>query len=284
MPRCFLYLVTAAVTASKGESGHFEDGNVLVRRHEFEAPEPLPQSFSQAVSVDSSGEIRTSKQARKQDRKKVDQLSVGSPAVPSSSDPADADDIARPPSPSLLIAASTVTSPPEISAVQNGAGKAVPVPAPTVAPSGKETSGASKQKIQKTNQHRLTTATLVVCMVLSAILGLLVVWRQAKVLLNKHRRGHGPEDFQEEVAKILKKRSSQASVRSKDSREVRQRPSQASSSSAPPQPAPEEHVPSEAPHEAAPVEAPTPPPQRLEEQDTEADAAGGGNRKNQPKI
>ena len=42
-------------------------------------------------------------------------LLVASPAIPSSADPADADDLARPPSPAELSSANTMTQPPEIS-------------------------------------------------------------------------------------------------------------------------------------------------------------------------
>ncbi|CAE7654940.1 hypothetical protein AK812_SmicGene32023 [Symbiodinium microadriaticum] len=50
--------------------------------------------------------------------------------------------------------------------------------------------------------HRLAPSTLLLLLLFSAFLGFLVVWRQAKVLLNKPRG-----DFREEVAKALSRRS-----------------------------------------------------------------------------
>lgn len=328
MPRCFLWLVTAvtAVTASKGESGHLEDGNALVRRHELEASQSLSQQSLYQAAVDFAGEVHTFK-SRHQDRG-FGSLESGaaaaaasraraaaSPAIASSNDPRDADDVARPPSPSRLVSANTMTSPPaaDISAFpQTGnGGKLVPAP-PQSDQSGVPTN-APKHKVHKhAVQHRLTMTTLALCMLSSGILGLLVVWRQGKVLLNKPRRGEDEPDFQEQVARVLQKRSSQASVRSKDSgardardaRDARERTSQASSSSAQvvQQVQVERHL--EAPATLAAPEAPeapaattapassaavaasamaAPAPERFDERDAEADAAGGGMRKSQPK-
>ncbi|CAE7204333.1 unnamed protein product [Symbiodinium sp. CCMP2456] len=50
--------------------------------------------------------------------------------------------------------------------------------------------------------HRMAPSTLALLLLLSAFLGFLVVWRQARVLLNKPRG-----DFREEVAKALSRRS-----------------------------------------------------------------------------
>jgi len=47
-----------------------------------------------------------------QDHQSRRSLLVASPAIPSSADPADADDLAQPPSPANLISANTMTEPP----------------------------------------------------------------------------------------------------------------------------------------------------------------------------
>lgn len=311
MPRCLWLTAVTAVTLGQGDSGH-EDGNALVRRHALEAPQPQ-QSLYQAA-VDFTGEVHTFKRSRHQDRRSLDLAraarAAASPAVASSSDPRDGnDDVARPPSPARLVAASSVTSPPAADILafpQTNGGKVVPS-APSEQSEQSDQlnvpSTAPKHKVYKHPvQHRLTMTTLALCMLSSGVLGLLVVWRQGKVLLNKPRRGEDePDDFQEQVARVLQKRSSQASVRSKDSKGARersersQRTSQASSSSAPvvqqvqqvqqlqvettlevPE-APEAPDSPDSPDSpaASTVAAPV-------QFDAEADAAGGG-RKNQPK-
>eukprot|EP00435_Cladocopium_sp_Y103_P063688 s49_g25.t1 len=204
-----------------------------------------------------------------------------------------------------------MTSPPEISTFSTGTvgdisafpqngGNLVPVPVPS-APAPQSQSPvptAPKQKVHKHPvQHRLKMTTLALCMLSSGILGLLVVWRQAKVLLNKPRRGEDePDDFQEQVARVLQKRSSQASIRSKDSKGARERTSQASSSSAqvvqqvegnleaPAAPAaPAAAAATTAPATSAPAVPAPAAPEWFDQQDAEADAAGGGMRKSQPK-
>lgn len=317
MPRCFLWLVTAvtAVTASKGESGHLEDGNALVRKHELEASQPLSQQSLYQAAVDFAGEVHTFK-SRHQDRgfgslesgaaaaSRVSRArAAASPAIASSNDPRDADDVARPPSPSRLVSANTMTSPPsaaDISAFpQTGnGGNLVPVPPQSdQSDQSNVPTNAPKHKVHKhAVQHRLTMTTLALCMLSSGILGLLVVWRQGKVLLNKPRRGEDEPDFQEQVARVLQKRSSQASVRSKassSSAQVVQQVQQvqveshleAPAALAAPE-APEAPAATIAPASSAAVAASAmaaPAPEWFDERDAEADAAGGGTRKNQPK-
>eukprot|EP00913_Durusdinium_trenchii_P033878 g31714.t1 len=127
---------------------------------------------------------------------KGDALQVPSPAVPSTASVADADDAAQPPAPSPLVAAEVfVASEPR------------PEKASDIAV---EATGSGL------GEHRLTVTTLSVCMCCSGILGLVVVWRQGKVLMNKPRRTEDfQEDFQDQVAKVLKRstRSSQSSIR-----------------------------------------------------------------------
>lgn len=303
MPRClWLTAAVTAVTLGQGDSGH-EDGNALVRRHALEAAQPQ-QSLYQAA-VDFTGEVHTFKRSRHQDRGSLDLAAraAASPAVASSSDPRDGnDDVARPPSPARLVAASSVTSPPaaDISAFpQTNGGKVVPIPSEQSDQSDQLNvpSTAPKHKVYKHPvQHRLTMTTLALCMLSSGVLGLLVVWRQGKVLLNKPRRGEDePDDFQEQVARVLQKRSSQTSVRSKDSKGARersersersQRTSQASSSSAPVvqqvQQVQQVQVETTLEVPEAPVSPAASTVAAPAQFDAEADAAGGG-RKNQPK-
>lgn len=259
----------------------------MVRRHELEA------------RVDSAGHIKS--RHWQQDHQSRRSLLVASPAIPSSADPADADDLAQPPSPANLISANTMTEPP------NFAGNFVESKPVTTSHPSKDL-----QKVRKRVGHRMTMTTLALCMLFSGILGMLVVWRQAKVLLNKPRRGEEPEDFREQVAKVLKRasQSSAASVRSqaKGAHDMlRALPSQASSS-APVAPvaqvaqvaqAPVAQVESDASEVPAAPSAPSAPStaavatveasevsaqEEMFDANFEADAAGGGVRKSQAKT
>jgi len=285
MFRNFLLLVAVA---SRGESGHVEDSG-MVRRHELEA------------TVDSAGHIKS--RHWQQDHQSRRSLMVASPAIPSSADPADADELAQPPSPAeFLISANTMTEPPAAN-TEPGNFVESKVPVTTKYPS------KDLQKVHKRVGHRMTMTTLALCMLFSGILGMLVVWRQAKVLLNKPRRGEEPEDFREQVAKVLKRasQSSATSVRSqaKGSHDMpRALPSQASSSAQVAQvaqvaQAPVAQVESDASEVPAAPSAPSAPStaavatveasdvsaqEEMFDANFEADAAGGGVRKSQAKT
>jgi len=81
-----------------------------------------------------------------------------------------------------------------------------PLQASATAPQPRESGKSKKTRSTPTPtaqvQHRIAASTLALLLLASAFLGFLVVWRQAKVLLNKPRG-----DFREEVAKALAGRS-----------------------------------------------------------------------------
>ncbi|CAJ1398755.1 unnamed protein product [Effrenium voratum] len=170
MPRALLLLTLAKVYCLD----HLDHGleGVLVRRHE--------------AAVNFAGETRQSFSARKEARHAQIHavFQAASPAVPSTGDPADADDVAGAPAPAVLVSASSAAE----DAKRFAERLERRAPAPPLAPKAKVNgaNGANGANghghANHRARHRLSVTSLALLMLLSGCLGLLVVWRQAKVL------------------------------------------------------------------------------------------------------
>ncbi|CAK9040059.1 unnamed protein product [Durusdinium trenchii] len=285
MLRLVLWLVAATAI-----TGQIEGDGSLVRRHEQEASNgmdpSIPTSSLSQVRVDAFGEVRMSRSS-KQDRlwlehSKGDALQVPSPAVPSTASVADADDAAQPPAPSPLVAAEVfVASEPRPEKASDIAVEATGSGLGELETDRRDRKGDRPPHRPHSHRirHRLTVTTLSVCMCCSGILGLVVVWRQGKVLMNKPRRTEDfQEDFQDQVAKVLKRstRSSQSSIR-KDVIDSGQRPQAAEAAAAVSQASSSMEAPANSSETVALEKQSTVDPTEMH--DTEADAAGGGIRK-----